>query len=581
MLVASLTVCAATIAGGVYAEAILQEPLHQSFSNSLDAKTRLARLYLHQNLKDRPDSVLPSSVQTLAHALDVRVTVFSETGDVLADSWSEQTGKSTIDSIAQRPEFVDALKTGSETLRRYSITMRRDVYMSATTLQLSEDTRGVLRLASDTDDLEASLTKVRIYIWLSGLIALFAALLYVVIASKHLNRNLKRFIEYARNIASGRKPGRLGFEEPGEFGALASNINRLASDFEEVVEKLALERDRFRGVLEGMEEGVLAIDSDGHISAVNSAALSILGVFESPIGKTPMETIRLPVLHELIEKVRDDDTIVIEFELGESKQRQILARAAWEGIGVGTVIVFHDVTQLRQLERMRRDFIANVSHELRTPVSIILASAETLESGIIENPNKHVVRFLDAIHRNADRMGRLINDLLDISRIESGRYELEVSTVDLRTLIERVLRGVETKVAEHESELHFEILDSLNVEADPKALDQIFVNLIHNATKYTPKGSLIRIYEAKASRSNRVRICVEDNGPGIPDKYRPRLFERFYRVDKGRSRDAGGTGLGLAIVKHLVQAMAGDVGCDAAEPNGSIFWIEIPAHSER
>ena len=215
----------------------------------------------------------------------------------------------------------------------------------------------------------------------------------------------------------------------------------------------------------------------------------------------------------MIEKVRDGNTIVIEFELGESKQRQILARAAWEGIGVGTVIVFHDVTQLRQLERMRRDFIANVSHELRTPVSIILASAETLESGIIENPNKHVVRFLDAIHRNADRMGRLINDLLDISRIESGRYELEVSTVDLRTLIERVLRGVETKVAEHESELHFEILDSLNVEADPKALDQIFVNLIHNATKYTPKGSLIRIYEAKASRSNRVRICVEDNGP--------------------------------------------------------------------
>jgi two-component system phosphate regulon sensor histidine kinase PhoR len=228
---------------------------------------------------------------------------------------------------------------------------------------------------------------------------------------------------------------------------------------------------------------------------------------------------------------------------------------------------------------MRRDFIANVSHELRTPVSIILASAETLESGIIENPNKHVVRFLEAIHRNADRMGRLINDLLDISRIESGRYELELSNVDLRLLIERVLRGVETKLTEHETELHFEILDPLEVQGDPKALDQIFVNLIHNATKYTPKGSTLRVYAASSSRPNRVRICVEDNGPGIPDKYRPRLFERFYRVDKGRSRDAGGTGLGLAIVKHLVQAMNGDVGCDAALPHGSIFWVELPQKS--
>ena len=584
LLLASIGICAATITGGVYTEALLQEPLHQSFSDALNAKTRLAKLHLHQALGPKEDDVVPlkglqDKVESLSQVLNLRVTVFSERGDVLADSWEQAGQAPPLDSISDRPEFVDALKTGSGSLRRFSITMRDDVFMAASLLQLSATDRGVLRLAASTKKLEASLTRVRIYIWLSGFLALATALAYVFFLSRHLNRNIRRFIEYARDIAIGRKPGRLGAEAPGEFGALASNINRLASDFEEVVEKLSLERDRFRGVLEGMEEGVLAIDSSGHISAVNSAALSILGVFESPIGKTPMETIRLPVLHELIEKVKEDDTIVAEFELGENKQRQILARAAWEGSGVGTVIVFHDVTQLRQLERMRRDFIANVSHELRTPVSIILASAETLESGIIENPNKHVVRFLEAIHRNADRMGRLINDLLDISRIESGRYELELSNVDLRSLIERVLRGVETKLTEHETELHFEILDPLEVQGDPKALDQIFVNLIHNATKYTPKGSTLRVYATSSSRPNRVRICVEDNGPGIPDKYRPRLFERFYRVDKGRSRDAGGTGLGLAIVKHLVQAMNGDVGCDAALPHGSIFWVELPQKS--
>nr|WP_276603245.1 ATP-binding protein [Nannocystis pusilla] len=237
----------------------------------------------------------------------------------------------------------------------------------------------------------------------------------------------------------------------------------------------------------------------------------------------------------------------------------------------------HDVTEIRRLERVRRDFVANVSHELRTPVSIIRANAETLLDGAIEKPEV-ARRFLDAQLRSADRLAALVADLLEISRIEAGTYEISPDEIELEPIVAHTIDEVERLAQEKHIEITSDVPEDMTVWADEQALEQVLLNLIDNAVKYTPTGGKIVVRAKK--RDDMVRIEVEDNGPGIEARHRARVFERFYRVDKGRSREVGGTGLGLAIVKHLAEAMEGQVGVEPAEPQGSLFWLTLPAASD-
>ncbi|MFT7622668.1 MAG: two-component system phosphate regulon sensor histidine kinase PhoR, partial [Myxococcota bacterium] len=335
------------------------------------------------------------------------------------------------------------------------------------------------------------------------------------------------------------------------------------------VASLARERDRIETVLENMSEAVLALDTDLEVTLLNSTGRTLLQQDKSVEGDPLVDMVRSPELHALArtglsEATRD------EFELlGE----RVIAHASPLESG-GTVITLTNVTELRGLERIRRDFVANVSHELRTPVAVIRANAETLVDGAWEEP-KFARRFIEGIHRNSERLAALLDDLLDLSRIEAGRYELKAHHINILEVAQRIVVSMESKAADRETEIVVAIDAEVYALADDHALEQILTNLIDNGIKYTPANS--RVTVRGTATDDQVRIEVEDDGPGISQHDRDRIFERFYRVDKGRSREEGGTGLGLAIVKHLVEAMGGTVSLEPASDQGTTFVVSLPA----
>jgi two-component system phosphate regulon sensor histidine kinase PhoR len=354
----------------------------------------------------------------------------------------------------------------------------------------------------------------------------------------------------------------------GELRELAEWINALAEDAERSRSALAGERTLLASVADGLTQGVIAIDGDRRIEMLNDAARRMLGVQSSLVGEPLLEFVRVPELRALIERPEDASA---EVQLPHGPRTLIRAARTWGR--AGRVLLLEDVTNVRKLENVRRDFVANVSHELRTPVAVIRANAETLIAGAKDDPQM-APKLIDGLHRNAERLARILADLLDLSRLDAGQYRLEVGPVPVRTVTEQSLSAVETQAQKRGVTVEVAVPETITVKADPKALDQILVNLIDNGVKYTRADGHVWVEAREVGDA--VRIEVRDDGPGIADKHRERVFERFYRADPSRSREAGGTGLGLSIVKHLVESMGGEVGVEPNAPRGSIFWLRLP-----
>lgn len=359
----------------------------------------------------------------------------------------------------------------------------------------------------------------------------------------------------------------------GELRTLAEWINSLAEDAERSRNALASERTLLASVADGLTQGLIAIDGDRRIEMLNDAARRMLGVQSSLVGEPLLEFVRVPEMRALIERPEDASA---EVQLPNGPRTLIRAARTWGR--AGRVLLLEDVTNVRKLENVRRDFVANVSHELRTPVAVIRANAETLLAGAKDDPQM-APRLIEGLHRNAERLARLIADLLDLSRLDAGQYRLDVGPVPVRSVTEQSLSAVEPQAHKRGIKLEVSVPETIAVKADPKALDQILVNLIDNGVKYArPEGHVW--VEARAI-GDAVRIEVRDDGPGIAEKHRERVFERFYRLDQSRARDIGGTGLGLSIVKHLVESMGGEVGVEPNAPRGSIFWLQLPRAAEQ
>ena len=353
-----------------------------------------------------------------------------------------------------------------------------------------------------------------------------------------------------------------------ELRELAEWVNFLADDATRGHEALARERVLLSSVAEGLTQGVIAVDAENRIELLNDAARKMLGVSSTPVGEPLIEFVRVPQVFELIEST---EAASAEVQLPSGLRTLIRVARKWGG--AGRVLLLEDVTTMRRLENVRRDFVANVSHELRTPVAVIRANSETLLAGAKDDPVM-AARLIDGLHRNAERLARILADLLDLSRLDAGQYRMELGPVVVKSVTEQSLTAVETQALARGVTIDVAIPDGLIIKADPKALDQILVNLIDNAVKYTRPSGHVWV-EAKPD-GNAVRIEVRDDGPGISAKHRERVFERFYRADPSRSREAGGTGLGLSIVKHLAESMGGGVGVEPNTPQGSIFWLRLP-----
>ncbi len=401
-----------------------------------------------------------------------------------------------------------------------------------------------------------------------ALVALLLVLVTVVVTSLFHRRQIRKLVEATHDIARDTAKRVHTASWQGELRELGEWINAIAEDGQKSRNALAHERTLLASVADGLTQGVIAIDSEHKIEMLNDAARKMLGVQSSLVGESLLEFVRVPELRALVDHPGDS-----EIEIALPSCPRALVRGARTWGRAGRVLLVEDVTAMRRLETVRRDFVANVSHELRTPVAVIRANAETLMAGAKDDP-QIAPKLIDGLHRNAERLARILADLLDLSRLDAGQYRLDVGPVPVRTLTEQSLSAVETQAQKRGVTVEVTVPDDIAVRADAKALDQILVNLIDNGVKYTRADGHVWVEAREAGDA--VRIEVRDDGPGISAKHRERVFERFYRADPSRSREAGGTGLGLSIVKHLVESMGGEVGVEPNAPRGSIFWLRLP-----
>jgi two-component system, OmpR family, phosphate regulon sensor histidine kinase PhoR len=375
-----------------------------------------------------------------------------------------------------------------------------------------------------------------------------------------------------------------------ELKSLSKAIGEMDVQFRIQIEEISKEKDYLQTILKGMMEGVLVVDGRGRILMVNDALRRLLSLASDVSDKMPLEIIRNAELEGAIRKaIQDGENVALELDLNKSGEKTIEVNVVSilpsnkkmdedsEGIR-GAIAVFHDITRLKQLEKIRQDFVANVSHELRTPLTTIKGYAETLLDGALKEDQ--AFQFVQVIKRHTDRLTKIVEDLLMLSRIETKEFQLKMEAIPLRDFIDDVVEFVKEPAEKKEISLsRNEIPSSLVVQADRDYLEQILINLLDNAIKYTPEGGRVTV-SAIEKDSKEIQFSVEDNGIGIPKEDLSRIFERFYRVDKGRSKEMGGTGLGLSIVKHLVQAHGGRVWVESQPGKGSVFYFTLPNRSE-
>jgi two-component system, OmpR family, phosphate regulon sensor histidine kinase PhoR len=512
---------------------------------------------------------------TTAAASGVRVTIISSSGTVLADSSSDP---ETMESHAQRPEVLDALRTGEGRATHSSVTLKRPFIYYAKREILSGGTPIVVRLALSADGMNAALAQFRLRIWFWSLLILLFAGVIAFLISRSLTDRIERLREFSRRVAEGDfRP--LPLDDKGDtLAALGSSLNQTAGRLDRTIRTLTEERNLSSAILGSMVEGVAVVNGAERLVFANPGFAEILGLDISPVsGSSLLEIVRQ---RELIEAVRrvlaGEPRVEAEIVTGTLRQHFFAATVASVSAGEtsGAVIVLHDITALRKLERIRRDFVANVSHEFRTPLTAIQGFSETLIAGAINDPNNRD-RFLAIILDHSRRLARLTEDLLRLSEMDAERLELEIRRVSVPQLVESCYETAQRRAAEKGLTLSLNLPSPLpDVAGDTRRLQEVLQNLLDNAIQYTlPNGEIILNAD---THNDEVVLTVSDTGIGIPQSDQPRIFERFYRVDAARSREAGGTGLGLAIAKHLIEAHGGRIWVESEVGLGSQFHFSVP-----
>jgi two-component system phosphate regulon sensor histidine kinase PhoR len=522
----------------------------------------------------------------LKNLADTRITYVREDGKVLGDSDQDP---AAMDNHHDRPEIAEARANGFGDAIRFSDTLKKNMLYVAMRLDQPDRAGGYLRLAMSLEDVEATVRQVW-YFLIIGLIVLFvlAGIVSYRIA-RGLTSPIEKITRVAKQITNMNYKARVHMRRNDEVGQLGHAINRMADSLQLQMNRITENENRLRSVLENMTSGVMMIGPDERIVLLNPAAEELLGfTAEELLGKKYDEAKQQYEFTKLIrecidtrEHLRDE---MIFYYPAERILDINLSPIAYEGDEwAGVLIVLHDITAVRRLERMRSEFVANVSHELKTPVAAVKGFAETLLAGAL-NDKETAKQFLQIIFDESERLNRLIGDILELSKIESKRIPLHFSPVDMQSFVENTIHMMRPEANKKHIELQSQVPDGMYVEADEDRLRQIFINLLSNGIAYTPEGGKVKVRVEPAApaaggaegEDERVRIIIQDTGIGIPKKDLPRIFERFYRVDKARSRSSGGTGLGLSIVKHLVELHQGTIKVDSEPGVGTKFTIELP-----
>ena len=581
----------------LYLGAMLKDFMSTRITRELEIQAGLTREFLIEKLPAK-DSFTYDAIDPLINRLGktgkARVTFIDLAGVVWGDTERDGQALRAMDNHLKRPEVQDALQFGSGIRDRYSDTTQTEFRYYATPIYRqtspngTETLIGICRVALPMKAVNTAIDNLRRMVLLASVAGLMLAIVFSIFSTRIITKPIEKLTQMTQSVAAGNISSRVPIDSKNELGQLSRNFNLMADRVQEQIDRISEEHRRLETILTDMGEGVLLVNGVSEITYANPMAISMLSLPDAYVGRALIEINRIPELQTLLQTAEQTEAVAFaEIRLGNltEPEAEVTVVPVAAGEEEEYVVVIHDVSKERQLERIRADFVANVSHELRTPLTTIRGYAETLLS---EDATRTKIQeqFIVKILNHASRLSRLVSDLLELSRLESGDVELKRTPCHLNTFYKPILDVFEPILEETELVLKWEVPESLpKVSVDQQLFMQVLVNLIDNAIKYTPDSGTITVsaeistsesFEGADITSEEIIVDIKDTGIGIPMESQPRVFERFYRVDKGRAREMGGTGLGLAIAKHIVLCHNGHIWLESSLGEGSVFHVGIP-----
>ncbi|MCK4237033.1 MAG: PAS domain-containing protein [Candidatus Krumholzibacteria bacterium] len=574
-----LVIVVSLLAASWYASRSVRQFYINRTKQNLEAQARLIAKQFSGHFPVSDVSTVNRLCIELGTLSKARITVILSSGMVVCDSEEDP---EKMENHADRPEIISALAGLTGRSIRYSDTMKEQFLYIAVPIELEGEVLGVTRASLPLTFIEESLKGMYVKISLGGVVAAVLAVLVSFIVSRRISRPIEDIKKGAERFANNDLGYRLPVHDLEEISCLAEVMNDMAGRLEDRIETVTRQRNEQEAVFSSMIEGLLVVDKKEIVIRLNRAASDFLGIdLQSSYGKTIQEAVRSPDLQNFVEEALSAGRPVEgEINLHDRNGELFLQVHGTRLFGsggnmLGAVIVLNDVTRLRRLENLRRDFVANVSHELKTPITSIKGFVETLLEGAIHAP-KDAEHFLGIIAKHADRMNSIIEDLLLLSRVEQDveKERVRLEENPLNAVLQEAIQVCDRKADDKDVSVELRCHEDVKAKISPPLIEQAVINLVDNAIKYSDPGSLVTV--EVESGENEVVISVRDRGCGIEGKHLPRLFERFYRVEKARSRKLGGTGLGLAIVKHIAMTHNGTVKVESTPGVGSVFSIHMP-----
>ena len=548
-------------------------------ASDLESTANLIKDFLYQDITENNLFQLKSKTEALGKEIKTRITIIDTKGRVLSDSEESST---QMDTHSDRPEIKEALlgKTGKSI--RYSFTLEINMLYIAIPMVKDNQILSIVRLALPLTEVSKNIAYLRQIIFSSTIISLLIASLISLIISLNITRPIKEMTEISQRISKGDFSKKLEIRSQDEIGQLSLALNQMSEDLENKIKIISEDKNKMEIILSSVIEGIAAIDQKGKFILCNDAFEKIINLSQIKVlGRFHWEIIRNNQLNELLkETIHQGQTSTQEITILFPQEKIFFASSTPLGEKEniwGAVVVLNDITQIKRLEKMREEFVANVSHELRTPLTSIQGFIETLKDGAIKDPEK-TQHFLKIIEKQSNRLNNLVEDILKLSKIESQEIVVNLQSTNLKDLLDKVIAEFKEKIILKKIQININISPQFPLlKVDPEQIELALGNLLDNAIKYTPEKGEISI--SFLEREKDIYLEIADNGIGISQEHLPRIFERFYRVNKDRSRDLGGTGLGLAIVKHIVKVHKGTIGVDSNPGKGSKFFIILPKNS--
>ena len=563
----------ALLFAGFFLQNALKGYFSQWFDKRLIGEMNLLVRITKPLIRKKNSKKLDQLAEEYGKKLDVRITIVDNQGLVLADSREDP---ENMDNHLHRPEIQEALKNGLGKKTRHSATLDLDMKYVAIPITDQGNVVGIMRLALDLSKIEKMYRGIWVVLFQAGVITFIISIILSLKFARNITNPIENMTKIVEKISQGSLNQKIKANTKDEIGQLAKMFNQMVDRIKEKMNQISNEKSKIEAIVGSIGDGVIAVDLNKEIVLINLAARDIFNVEEEVIRKPLINITQNYKLENLIDQsLNEFESITEEIELLLPEERTFRVRSApiiRENEAIGVVVSLRDITDIRQLQQMRTEFVSNVSHELKTPLTSIKGYVETLLE--IEPDTDTYESFLEVIKDETNRLELLIDDILNLSKIESGVSDLD-EKVDINKVVTNLLSLLKPKAVEKNIDLNLDLGENLPlVQGDYNQLSRLMINLIDNAIKYTPEGGTV---EVKArTETEKLIIEIEDTGIGIPEEDLARVFERFYRVDKGRSRKLGGTGLGLSIVKHIVENHNGEIEVESELEKGTIFTIEFP-----